>query len=59
MIKIKEFVEGESSIEEQINKFIKENDIDIVDIKYTVVCDKPFGLISFALLVYKIYEEEE
>lgn len=61
MIKFKEFVTSKNeTVEEKLNDFVKENDIDVIDIKYNVIYDKEWDIfMSFALLVYKIYEEDD
>lgn len=54
MIKVKEFYEN-GVLDKQINEFVKENDIEIIDIKYSAFIEN-FDMLyvgSRALLIYK------
>lgn len=55
MIKVKEFITKENyEIDEQINDFVKDGGMEIVDIKYNTFLDTYHNIImSSALLMYK------
>lgn len=63
MIQVKTFIIGNSHnplhhgrLDNQINKFIKENDIEVIDIKYStsaITNGMEFQWIPSAMLIYK------
>lgn len=57
MIKTKMIQDGiltcDTRLDERINRFIRENDIDVVDIKFASVNDR-----ATALIIYEVEEDE-
>lgn len=52
MIKTKLFGHPRRDISEDINRFLENNSVQFIDVKYQVVSDRS-GILNYALLVYK------
>lgn len=55
MIKVKEFFDGDErpEIDDQINDFLSNNDVHLIDIKYSSATTIDDDILSLALLIYK------
>ena len=52
MIKVKEFRNPSRFLDEMINEFLSENDVNIIDIKY-IANQSTFGSFPSALMIYE------
>ncbi len=61
MIKFKEFAsKKDRTLDEQLNSFVRDENIKIIDVKYQVFLDTSWDIImSFALVTYEDLREGE